>query len=121
MWVFYLLYFEKGDNMSRIYDVVVIGVGVIGMLILREFICYRLKVCSFEKMEDVVEGVFKVNFGIVYVGYDLIEGIKKVRFNVEGNNIFVDVCNEFDVEYKMIGLFVVVFDDYEINVLEEFL
>jgi len=118
---FYLPYFEKGDNMSRIYDVAVIGAGVIGMSILRELTRYRLKICSLEKMEDVAEGASKANSGIVHAGYDPIEGTKKARFNVEGNNIFADVCNELDVEYKMIGSLVVAFDDYEINVLEELL
>lgn len=121
MQAFYLPYFEKGDNMSRIYDVAVIGAGVVGMSILRELTRYRLKVCSLEKMEDVAEGASKANSGIVHAGYDPIEGTKKARFNVEGNNIFADVCNELDVEYKMIGSLVVAFDDYEINVLEELL
>ncbi|AZT90755.1 FAD/NAD(P)-binding oxidoreductase [Caldicellulosiruptor changbaiensis] len=107
--------------MSRIYDVAVIGAGVVGMSILRELTRYRLKVCSLEKMEDVAEGASKANSGIVHAGYDPIEGTKKARFNVEGNNIFADVCNELDVEYKMIGSLVVAFDDYEINVLEELL
>jgi len=118
---FYLPYFERGNNMSRIYDVAVIGAGVIGMSILRELTRYRLKICSLEKMEDVAEGASKANSGIVHAGYDPIEGTKKARFNVEGNNIFADVCNELDVEYKMIGSLVVAFDDYEINVLEELL
>ncbi len=121
MQAFYLPYFEKGDNMSRIYDVAVIGAGVVGMSILRELTRYRLKVCCLERMEDVAEGASKANSGIVHAGYDPIEGTKKARFNVEGNNIFADVCNELDVEYKMIGSLVVAFDDHEINVLEELL
>ncbi len=121
MQVFYLPYFEKGDNMSRIYDVTVIGAGIVGMSILRELTRYRLNVCCLEKMEDVAEGASKANSAIVHAGYDPIEGTKKARFNVEGNNIFADICNELDVEYKMVGSLVVAFDDYEINVLEELL
>lgn len=121
MQAFYLPYFEKGDNMSRIYDVAVIGAGVVGMSILRELTRYRLKVCSLEKMEDVAEGASKANSAIVHAGYDPIEGTQKARFNVEGNNIFADICNELDVEYKIIGSLVVAFDDHEINVLEELL
>lgn len=107
--------------MSRIYDVAVIGAGVIGMSILRELTRYRLKVCSLEKMEDVAEGASKANSGIVHAGYDPIEGTNKARFNVEGNKIFAEICNELNVECKMIGSLVVAFDEYEINVLEELL
>ena len=121
MQAFYLPHYEKGDNKRMIYDAVVIGAGIVGMSILRELTRYDLKICCVEKMEDVAEGASKANSGIVHAGYDPIEGTKKARFNVEGNNIFADVCNELDVEYRMIGSLVVAFDDHEINVLEELL
>ena len=39
--------------MSKIYDVIVIGGGVVGGLILRELTKYKLRVCMVEKEYDV--------------------------------------------------------------------
>ncbi|WP_271629489.1 NAD(P)/FAD-dependent oxidoreductase [Caldicellulosiruptor sp. DIB 104C] len=107
--------------MDKIYDVIVIGAGVVGMSILRELSFYDLKIACVEAMEDVAEGASKANSGIVHAGYDPIEGTNKAKFNVEGNRMFEEVCKQLDVEYKMIGSLVVAFDEKEINILEELL
>lgn len=107
--------------MDKIYDVIVIGAGVVGMSILRELSSYDLKIAAVEAMEDVAEGASKANSGIVHAGYDPVEGTNKARFNVEGNRMFEEVCRQLNVEYKMIGSLVVAFDEKEINILEELL
>lgn len=107
--------------MRKIYDVVVIGAGVIGMSVLRELSRYKLNICAVEAQSDVAEGASKANSAIVHAGYDPQEGTNKAKFNIEGNNIFAEVCSELDVEYKMIGSLVVAFDEKEINMLQELL
>ncbi len=51
------------------YDVSIIGAGVVGSAIARELSKYNLKVCLIEKEEDVGTGASKANSGIVHGGY----------------------------------------------------
>ena len=67
------------------FDVIVIGGGVIGGAILRELTKYKCDVCLLEKENDVCMGQSKANSGIVHAGFDAAEGTLKARFNVRGN------------------------------------
>ena len=62
------------------FDVIVIGGGVVGGLILRELTKYKLSACLVEKEGDVSMGASKANSGIVHAGYDAKEGSLKAKF-----------------------------------------
>lgn len=50
------------------FDVIVIGGGVIGGAILRELTKYKCEVCLLERENDVCMGQSKANSGIVHAG-----------------------------------------------------
>ena len=56
------------------YDVIVIGGGVVGCAIARELSRYRLKLCLLERAEDVCTGTSKANSAIVHAGFDAEPG-----------------------------------------------
>ena len=56
------------------FDVIVIGGGVIGGMVLRELTKYKLNVCLLEKENDVCMGASKANSGIVHAGFDAPAG-----------------------------------------------
>ena len=101
------------------FDVVVIGGGVVGGMILRELSKYNLKICLLEKESDVCMGQSKANSGIVHAGFDAKEGSKKAYFNVLGNAMMEDVCKELGVKYKNNGSLVVAFSDEQVETLKE--
>ena len=72
------------------FDVAVIGGGVIGGTILRELTKYGLNVCLLEKEADVSMGQSRANSGIVHAGFDAAEGSLKAKFNVLGNQMMED-------------------------------
>ena len=76
------------------YDVIVIGGGVVGGMILRELTRYELKVLMVEKNCDVAMGQSKANSGIVHAGFDAETGTNKAKFNVLGANMMQEVCEE---------------------------
>ena len=82
------------------FDVAVIGGGVVGAMILRELSAYDLKICMLEKENDVCMGQSKANSGIVHAGFDAKEGSLKAKFNVSGNKMMPEVCRELGVKYK---------------------
>lgn len=101
------------------FDVVVIGGGVVGGMILRELTKYDLKVAMIEKNCDVSMGQSKANSGIVHAGFDAPTGSNKAKFNVMGAKIMQSVCSELGVKYKNNPSFVVAFSNEELETLKE--
>ena len=85
------------------YDVIVIGAGVIGASISRELAKYNLKTLVLEKNSDVGDETSSANSAIIHSGYDPHPGTLKAELNVSGNDMFDKLCEELDVEFKRIG------------------
>ena len=101
----------------QIFDVIVIGGGVIGGKVLRELTKYRLNVCLLEKEGDVCMGQSRANSGIVHAGYDAAEGTLKAKFNVAGNKMMFSYARELGVKCEQNGSFVVAFSQEELQTL----
>lgn len=101
------------------FDVLVIGGGVVGATILRELTKYNLNVCLLEKESDVAMGQSKANSGIVHAGFDAKEGSNKAKFNVLGNKMMPSYASELGVKYKNNGSLVVAYAEEEIETLKE--
>jgi len=95
------------------FDVIVIGGGVVGGLVMREATKYQLKVCLLEKEGDVCMGASKANSGIVHAGYDAKPNTLKAKFNVLGNKMMGELCRELGVKYVNNGSLVIAFDEEE--------
>lgn len=85
------------------YDIIIVGAGVIGATIARNLSKYNLKTLVIEKNSDVGDGTSCANSAIVHSGYDPHPGTLKAELNVLGNEMFTKVCEELDVEMKRIG------------------
>ena len=99
------------------YDVAVIGGGVIGGLVLRELVKHELNAVLIEREYDVCMGQSKANSGIAHAGYDAKEGTLKARFNVEGSKMMPSVAKELGVKYKNVGSLVVAFSEEDLITL----
>ena len=100
-------------------DVTVIGAGVVGSLIARELARYELNVLVLDKENDVGNVTSMANSAIVHSGYDPKPGTLKAKFNVLGNRLFPELCEELDVHYINNGSLTVAIYDEQIPVLEE--
>lgn len=96
------------------YDVIIIGAGVIGCAVAREMSRYQADILVIEREEDVCAGTSKANSAIVHSGYDAKEGTLKAKFNVRGNEMMDKVCKELDVPFKRIGSLTVCTDESQI-------
>ncbi len=101
------------------FDVIVIGGGVIGGTVLRELTKYRLSVCLVEKENDVCMGQSKANSGIVHAGFDAAVGSLKAKFNVDGNKMMPAYAAELGVKYLNNGSLVLAFSKEEMQTLQE--
>ena len=103
------------------YDVTVIGAGVVGGLVARALSKYKLKICILESENDVAMGATKANSAIVHAGFDAKVGSLKAKLNVRGNKMMEAVCNELGVKFINNGSLVVGFNDEDRTVLNELL
>jgi len=101
------------------YDVAIIGGGVIGCSIARELSKYKIKTIVIEKDSDVSCGATKANSGIVHGGYDARYGTKKGYFSHRGNILFEKLNKELNFGFEKIGSLVLAFDEEEIKTLSQ--
>jgi len=103
------------------YDVVIIGAGVVGGMIARKMSEYKLKICILEKESDIAMGATKANSAIVHAGFDAKAGSLKAVLNKRGSDMMEGVCRELGVSYRRNGSMVLGFNDEDKKVLEEIL
>ena len=89
------------------YDITIIGAGIIGSLIAHNLSKFNLKVLVLEKENDVAEGATGANSAMVHSGHDPKPGTLKAKYNLLGNRMFPDLCRELQVEYVPTGAYVV--------------
>lgn len=102
-----------------IYDVAIIGGGVVGGLIARELSKYKLSICILEKENDVAMGATRANSAIVHGGFDPVPGTLKAKLNARGVGMFSELCRELDVPYKNNGSLVLAFSEEEVPNVKE--
>lgn len=103
------------------YDVIIVGAGVIGATIARNLSKYNVKTLVLEKNNDVGDETSCANSAIVHSGYDPHPGTLKAELNVKGCEMFTKVCEELDVELKRIGSLTVATNEEEEAKLAELL
>ena len=101
------------------FDIAVIGVGVVGGAVAREMTKYNLRVCILERESDVAMGATRANSAIVHAGFDAKEGSLKARLNVRGSKLMEEYAYELGVKYDRIGSLVVGFNDEDRQTLRE--
>ena len=82
------------------YDVAVIGCGIVGANVAWELSKYNLAVAVLEKENDVACGTTKANSAIVHAGYDPKPGTKMARLNVLGSEMMEELCRKLGTEYE---------------------
>ena len=75
-----------------IYDVVIVGAGVIGGMLARELSKYQLNVAILEKENDVAMAASRANSGIVHGGYDPVPGTMKAKMNTLGVELLFEAA-----------------------------
>lgn len=102
-----------------VYDIAIIGAGVVGSLTARALSKYNLKTVLVEKTSDVAMGTTKANSGIVHAGFDAKSGTLKAKLNVRGCEMMKETCETLYVPYENNGSLVVAFSEKEMETIKE--
>lgn len=101
------------------YDIIIIGAGVVGCAIARELSRFSLKTLVLEKASDVCSGSSKANSAIIHAGYDAKPGTLKGKLNAPANALFDQLSKELDFHFKRNGSLVLCFDTKDLGGLKE--
>lgn len=101
------------------FDVLIIGGGVIGAMIAREISFYKLNTIVIEKENDVGNVTSMANSAIVHSGYDPEPNTLKAKLNVLGNSMFDEIASDLDVTFKRIGSLTVALEEHQLQILKD--
>jgi len=89
--------------MNRVYDVLIIGAGVVGSAVAREMSRNELKIGVLEKNRDVCYETSGRNSAVIHGGFAYDVGTLKAECCVESNLEFNQVAKELDIPFKRTG------------------
>jgi glycerol-3-phosphate dehydrogenase len=97
--------------MSDVYDVAVIGAGVVGAAVARELAQYELRCVLIEAGEDVGAGTSKANTAILHTGFDGKSGYLETRLVQRGYKLLKEYGAEVGIPIERTGALLVAWDD----------
>ena len=101
------------------FDLIIIGAGVVGTSIAREMSRYKLKICVLEKEEELAFGVSKSNSGIIHPGTQAPANSLKAKLCVQGNLLTRKIGRELGVDFQQTGELILAFSEEEIARLHQ--
>lgn len=102
------------------YDVLIVGCGVVGAATAYQLSRYDLSVCVCERYNDVANGCTKANTAILHAGFACPIGSMEAKLNVRGIKLAEEICKKLDVERIPMPTFVIAYDTpHELNYLKE--
>ncbi len=106
---FVIIYLEGAGDL--VYDVAIIGAGIMGCSLARELSRSECSVALIEKENDVAMGTTRANSAIIHAGYDPEPGTLMAKYNADGNRMAGDICRELDIPFRRCGSLVLAFDE----------
>ena len=101
------------------YDVAIIGAGIIGTSIARALSRYKLSVVVFDKEDDVSMGATKANSAIVHGGFAESHAKVKGGLCYKGRKQFDQLNAELNFGFEKIGSLVLAFEEEQLTKLKE--
>jgi len=101
------------------FDVAIIGCGVIGAATAFMLSKYKLNTVVLEKENDIAMGATRANSAIIHAGYDPEPDTVMARLNVRGCEMAKELCEKLDVPYKNNGSLVLAFSEKEMETVKE--
>ncbi|MBB6479354.1 FAD-dependent oxidoreductase [Spirochaeta isovalerica] len=103
-----------------IYDVIIIGAGVVGGAVARELSRSKVSVLALEMESDVCCGISKSNTGIIHTPC-LVKGPSlKAEFNLKGNLMMDQLCSELGVTLQRPGALILAYSDEDREILQAY-
>jgi glycerol-3-phosphate dehydrogenase len=108
---------SNSAEQPTLYDVTVIGGGIVGAAIARELSGYRLSVALLEAREDVGEGTSKANTAILHTGFDAKPGTLESKMVHDGYHLLKEYAKHTGIPIEPTGAILVAWNAEELAAL----
>ncbi len=106
------------EVIQRLFDVIIIGAGIVGAALARELSAYAMRVAVLDKAAEIPSGASRANSAMIHAGYDDKPGTQKARFCPSGNRRFHELQGSLDFTLRECGSYVCAFEEDEIRHLD---
>ncbi|MFF7200239.1 FAD-dependent oxidoreductase [Streptomyces sp. NPDC008141] len=106
-----------GELPDSLYDVIVVGAGVVGSAIARELARRRLRTAFVDASDDVGSGTSKANTAILHTGFDAVPGSLEARLVRDGQRRLAAYAAEAGIPVEPIGALLVAWDRAQLDAL----
>jgi len=94
------------ESRDALFDVAVIGAGVVGCAIARRFTLEGAKTIVLEKAHDILDGASKANSAILHTGFDAPPGSLELRCIQDGHREYEEICGDLNLPLDRCGALV---------------
>jgi glycerol-3-phosphate dehydrogenase len=101
----------------RVFDVAVIGAGIVGAAIARDLAGTSLSVAVLEARNDVGDATSKANTALLHTGYDATPGTLESRLVARGYQLLGDYAAVAGIPVERTGAILVAWTDEELQAL----
>ncbi|WP_256107578.1 FAD-dependent oxidoreductase [Streptomyces sp. ODS05-4] len=102
---------------GAVYDVAVVGAGVVGAAVARELARHRLRIALLDAADDVGEGTSKANTAILHTGFDAVPGTLEARLVREGHGLLTAYAAQTGIPVEPVGALLVAWDAAQLAAL----
>lgn len=100
-----------------VFDVVVIGGGVVGCAVARELAGHQISVLLLDSRDDVGEGTSKANTAILHTGFDAVPGTLEARLVPRGYELLSAFAARTGIPVERTGAVLVAWTDEELSAM----
>lgn len=97
------------------FDVAIIGAGVVGCAIFREFVLAGARTVLLERAADILEGASKANSAILHTGFDAPPGSLEAACIAEGNRRYRAIHARLNLPLEEIGALVLAWSSADLE------
>ncbi|NOR63719.1 MAG: FAD-dependent oxidoreductase [Rhodobacteraceae bacterium] len=109
----------SGPKNADLYDVAIIGAGVVGCAMARRFTLDGARVVVLEKAAEVLDGASKANSAILHTGFDAPPGSVEQKCIADGYREYLEIRQSLGLPLLKTGAMVLAWDDEQLAQLPE--
>lgn len=102
---------------DRVFDVAVIGAGIVGSAIARDLAGHELSVALVEARDDIGDGTSKANTAILHTGFDASPGTLESALVSRGYSLLSEYAQRTGIPVEHTGAVLVAWDDEQLAAL----
>ncbi|MCO5064240.1 MAG: NAD(P)/FAD-dependent oxidoreductase [Rhizobiaceae bacterium] len=104
---------DRSESTGIVFDVAIIGAGVVGCAMARRFALNGLRVALLERGDDILSGASKANSAILHTGFDAPPGSLELQCIRDGYREYLDIHRTMNLPLFACGAMVVAWTEQE--------